>query len=229
MCSAILRRMTDIGSTRSPARRTTGAEAAAAAGAGCAGADTVAMPPRAMNDRMSFLVTRPPVPVPGTRAMSTWCSLAMRRTRGDDRWRSRPTGATASAAAGSEASTDAAAAATGIVPGCAGVAGAPAGAGAAGVAAAGAATGWLPGAPMVATGVLTGTVSPSRAVISSSTPATGDGISASTLSVEISNSGSSRSTVSPTFLIHRTIVPSAIDSPIWGIRTGVDMVRSSRN
>jgi hypothetical protein len=56
-------------------------------------------------------------------------------------------------------------------------------------------------------------------MISVSTPADGEGISASTLSVEISNSGSSRSTESPTFLIHRTIVPSAIDSPICGITT----------
>src|SRR5688500_6369400 len=54
-----------------------------------------------------------------------------------------------------------------------------------------------------------------------STPAAGDGISASTLSVEISNNGSSRSTVSPTFLIQRTTVPSATDSPIWGITTFV--------
>jgi hypothetical protein len=66
---------------------------------------------------------------------------------------------------------------------------------------------------------LTGTVSPSFTLISVRTPAPGDGISASTLSVEISNSGSSRSTVSPTFLIQRTMVPSAIDSPIWGITT----------
>ena len=29
--------------------------------------------------------------------------------------------------------------------------------------------------------------------------------------------------MSPTFLIQRTIVPSAIDSPIWGITTGVDI------
>jgi hypothetical protein len=29
--------------------------------------------------------------------------------------------------------------------------------------------------------------------------------------------------VSPTFLIHRTMVPSAIDSPIWGITTLVMM------
>ena len=49
----------------------------------------------------------------------------------------------------------------------------------------------------------------------------GDGTSASTLSVEISNNGSSRSTLSPTFLIQRTTVPSAIDSPICGITTSV--------
>jgi hypothetical protein len=67
-------------------------------------------------------------------------------------------------------------------------------------------------------------------LISVKTPAPGEGISASTLSVEISNSGSSRSTASPTFLIHRTIVPSAIDSPIWGITTfvGIDINSTSR-
>ena len=53
-----------------------------------------------------------------------------------------------------------------------------------------------PCAPITATTLLTGTVSPSCTRISSSTPAPGDGISASTLSVEISKSGSSRSTAS---------------------------------
>ena len=76
---------------------------------------------------------------------------------------------------------------------------------------------------MIATTLLTGTVSPSFTLISVRTPADGEGISASTLSVEISNSGSSRSTASPTFLIQRTMVPSAIDSPIWGMTTLVDM------
>src|SRR4051794_14584082 len=76
--------------------------------------------------------------------------------------------------------------------------------------------------PITATMLLTGTVSPSCARISESTPAPGDGISASTLSVEISNSGSSRSTLSPTFLIQRTIVPSATDSPICGITTSIN-------
>jgi len=54
-----------------------------------------------------------------------------------------------------------------------------------------------------------------------STPAIGDGISASTLSVEISKSGSSRLTVSPIFLSHLVTVPSAMDSPICGMITSV--------
>src|SRR4029079_13346243 len=78
-----------------------------------------------------------------------------------------------------------------------------------------------PEAPITATMLFTATVSPSLTRISETTPAGGDGISASTLSVEISKSGSSRSTLSPTFLIQRTIVPSAIDSPICGITTSV--------
>jgi hypothetical protein len=76
---------------------------------------------------------------------------------------------------------------------------------------------------MTATTLFTSTVSPSLARISVITPAAGEGISASTLSVEISKSGSSRSIVSPTFLIQRTIVPSATDSPICGITTSVDI------
>src|SRR5262245_48586017 len=77
--------------------------------------------------------------------------------------------------------------------------------------------------PITATTVLTATVSPSLTLMSTSVPAAGAGISASTLSVEISNNGSSLSTESPTFLIQRTIVPSATDSPIWCITTSVDM------
>ena len=71
------------------------------------------------------------------------------------------------------------------------------------------------------TTVLMATVVPGSTRISFRTPAAGAGISASTLSVEISNSGSSRSTVSPTFFIHLVMVPSAIDSPIWGMMTSV--------
>jgi hypothetical protein len=61
-------------------------------------------------------------------------------------------------------------------------------------------------------------------LISFSTPAEGDGISASTLSVEISNSGSSRSTLSPGFFSHLVIVPSKMLSPIWGITMSTAMI-----
>ena len=52
-------------------------------------------------------------------------------------------------------------------------------------------------------------------------PEAGEGISVSTLSVEISTSGSSAATASPTFFSHRVTVPSVTDSPSSGISTGV--------
>src|SRR5262245_54236906 len=176
--------------------------------------------------------------------MSTLCSFAILRTRGEERWR---IASSVVAARGGGAFSSRRPTAAG---GASGRAGGGAGA-AAGVtfacgsgfggssatlvsdvsdvsdtwgdtwATAGAARLASPAAPITATTLLTATVSPSCARISETTPAAGEGISASTLSVEISNSGSSRSTVSPTFLIQRTIVPSAIDSPICGITTSV--------
>ena len=63
----------------------------------------------------------------------------------------------------------------------------------------------------MATTVLTWTVEPSGNLISRRTPVTGEGISASTLSVEISKSGSSFWTVSPGGLLsHLVMVPSKI-------------------
>src|SRR5690606_18457813 len=50
-------------------------------------------------------------------------------------------------------------------------------------------------------------------------PATGVGTSESTLSVAISNTGSSASIVSPTSLTHRITVASATLSPILGINS----------
>ena len=50
-------------------------------------------------------------------------------------------------------------------------------------------------------------------------PLAGEGISTSTLSVVTSHTGSSASTQSPGCLRHSTIVPSATETPIWGIRT----------
>ena len=67
----------------------------------------------------------------------------------------------------------------------------------------------------------TSTVASSPAVISSSVPATGDGISVSTLSVDTSSSGSSTATVSPTCLSQRVTVPSVTLSPRAGMVTGV--------
>src|SRR5258708_7917412 len=118
---------------------------------------------------MSVLVMRPEAPVPGTFVRSTLLSFAILRTRGEERTRSP------SAAVGGGAAAGVAAAGTGAV----------------GAAAAGAAD--FPAVPpMTATTVLIVTVEPSATLISERTPATGDGISASTLSVEISKSGSSR-------------------------------------
>src|SRR5690242_19617795 len=71
------------------------------------------------------------------------------------------------------------------------------------------------------TTVLIATVLPSSTNTCDNTPAAGDGISVSTLSVEISNKGSSRSTCSPGFFSHFVSVPSTILSPIWGITTSI--------
>ena len=62
----------------------------------------------------------------------------------------------------------------------------------------------------------TATVWSASASTSAIVPATGEGTSASTLSVEISTSGSSTATVSPGFTRHSRIVPSATESPISG-------------
>src|ERR1700691_6050018 len=141
---------------------------------------------------------RPEAPVPGTWVRSTLLSLAILRTSGEERRRS-VSEALAATGCGTDAATGAGAAA--------GADGAAAG---------------LPAAPPItATTVLMLTVEPSGTLISERTPAMGEGISASTLSVEISKMGSSRWTVSPTFLSHLVMVPSVMDSPIWGISTSV--------
>src|SRR5205814_4458620 len=101
-------------------------------------------------------------------------------------------------------------------------AGAAAGAAFAGAGAGAAAA--APAASITATTVLMGTVWPSANLISFNTPADGAGISASTLSVEISKSGSSRCTLSPGFFNHLVIVPSKIDSPIWGMTMSVGII-----
>ena len=69
---------------------------------------------------------------------------------------------------------------------------------------------------MTASSPPTSTVSSSRALIFTTVPATGDGTSVSTLSVEISSNGSSTSTVSPSCFSHRVTVPSVTLSPSSG-------------
>src|SRR3954447_6559267 len=65
----------------------------------------------------------------------------------------------------------------------------------------------------------TGTVTPTSMRISVTRPATGDGISVSILSVEISQIVSSRSIQSPGFFFQSAMVPSATETPICGIVT----------
>src|SRR4029077_10054704 len=81
-----------------------------------------------------------------------------------------------------------------------------------------------PSAAIVPTTVFTPTVVPSVTLISCNTPEAGAGISASTLSVEISKRGSSRWTLSPGFFSHFVMVPSTMDSPIWGMMMSVGMI-----
>ena len=78
-----------------------------------------------------------------------------------------------------------------------------------------------PSCSMMASSAPTSTVSSAWTLMVFRTPATGEGTSVSTLSVDTSNRGSSASTRSPSCLIHRVMVPSVIDSPSSGILTGV--------
>src|SRR5260370_34066309 len=107
---------------------------------------------------------RPEAPVPGTLVRSTLFSFAILRTSGEERTRSPS--ATAGVGAGA-----------GVAAAGAGVGGAAAAAG----------TADFPAAPpMTATTVLMVTVEPSGTLISERAAAKGDGISASTLSLEVS-------------------------------------------
>src|SRR5208283_214959 len=182
---------------------------AAAVGA-VAGAPAGAAPDdAAIAASISCLVMRPPAPLPSRVERSTPCSFAMRRTNGEE-WIRSVEAAGVAAAAGAEgfpvADTGGGAIGVGVGAGAAG-----AGAGAVATA--------DPAPSITATTVWMGTVCPSGTLISFSTPAEGEGISASTLSVEISNSGSSRSTLSPGFFSHLVMVPSKMLSPLWAITT----------
>ena len=187
-----------------------------------------------MNARMSFFVTRPPAPVPGTVVGSTPCSPAMRATTGETKVRPFPADAATGAVVATAGGASALAAGTGWLAGSTGGGSAAttcsaSGTGAAGcsgaVASGGAASGGaaasLPAGPIRPTSVPTSTVCPSATRISRRTPSPGLGTSVSTLSVEISSSGSSRAIASPGCLSHFVIVPSETDTPICGITTSI--------
>src|SRR5687768_11123887 len=238
MCSAVRRRMLENGTTSSrPVAETAGAGAGAAArdgaagsGAGAAGLGAGAgVGPRPLiTASTSARVIRPPAPVPVIVDASSPFSAISRRTTGESS-RVSPlelagcgcsaAGAGAGAGEGgadrSPSLAAGAGAAAGAGSGCGSGAGDGAGAGSA--AGAGAGAGAAPESPMRARTVPTSTVSPSGTRISFNTPATGEGTSESTLSVETSNSTSSSLMLSPTFLNQRVMVPSVTVSPSWGI------------
>src|SRR5687767_7557499 len=76
---------------------------------------------------------------------------------------------------------------------------------------------------MTASSEPTSAVSSSATTIRCSTPAAGDGISVSTLSVETSSNGSSASTWSPSCFNQRVTVPSVTLSPSRGMVTDTGM------
>ena len=167
---------------------------------------------------MSFLVTRPPRPVPGTALTSTPCSEAMRATTGET---NVLPSAAPSVGAGGAGAAGAGAAACGAGAGSGAVSGSGSGSGAAGGSSAAGAGGAEPAGPITASFVPTSTVSPSWTRICSTTPEPGLGTSVSTLSVEISSSDSSAAISSPSFFSHLVIVPSDTETPICGMTTSI--------
>src|SRR5438477_4149384 len=89
MWSAVILRILENGSTRSPGHgATAGAATAGARGWGLGVGETSDVP-RSITPSMSCFVTRPAKPVPGIVEMSTRCSAAILRTRGVDLRRRR--------------------------------------------------------------------------------------------------------------------------------------------
>ncbi len=186
-------------------------------------------PPESMKPRMSFFVTRPPRPVPGTWPTSTLCSAAIRATTGETNAFSAVLGRSGGGcrSLGDRRGRDLGRR-VGRLGRCGlGLGGSAAGgSSAAGVSAAGASGAGAsavaasePSGPITASTVPTSTVSPSCTRIFWSTPVAGLGTSVSTLSVEISSSDSSAAIVSPGCFSHLVIVPSETETPIWGITT----------
>src|SRR5215204_893430 len=174
---------------------------------------------------MSFLVTRPPVPVPGISFISTPCSSARRRTTGEERVRRRVSASSISPRPSPSAWATACRVSLFCATGWASVPEAgnsSVGASAAVFSRGGAsAAGGAPSTATSAISVPTSTVEPSETRNFSIVPATGEGNSALTLSVSTSARGSSISTSSPSDLSQRVMVPSVTLSPSCGIVTGL--------
>src|SRR5215212_6285185 len=173
---------------------------------------------------MSFLVTRPPVPEPGTSAISTLCSSARRLTTGEERVRRSVSTSAISPcplpslrgvrAIGLSSPATGWASVSEAGNSSVGASSATFSRGGASVA------GESPSAATSAISVPTSTVMPSETRNLSIVPATGDGSSALILSVSTSARGSSISTSSPSALSQRVMVPSVTLSPSCGIVTG---------
>ena len=207
MCSAIERRIT-LSFTSSSRVPSTGAAFDAAGADGLAAGAAAAVVAAGLDSTIastSSRVTRPPMPDPRSEAASIPCSAASLRTAGDSLARSPLPSAPLADSAG--------------------VAGArpPAGSGGTSVrATAGSGGAGASEVPAPATSICpitapTRTVSPSPAEILTSLPSNGEGISALTLSVTTSTSGSSRFTKSPSCFSQWSTVPSVTDSPSCGI------------
>src|SRR6185437_15189888 len=177
-----------------------------------------------MKLRMSFLVTRPPRPEPGTWFGSTPCSDAILATTGETKLFPSVAASAAGVAAGAAASSGSGSTARSLVAVSPSALDAAADSAAASAVAGSGGAVWAwpfaAGAPPIcASFVPTSTVSPSWTTICVNVPDAGEGTSVSTLSVEISSSASSASTCSPSDFSHFVTVPSETDTPIWGITT----------
>ena len=179
------------------------AEGAAAAGAGAEYVGAAGFESASTSSRR----IRPPIPVPFTFARFTPSSLASLRTRGVTY---ASTGCVIGAAATGAGAETTGATATGAATTGAATTGA-------GFGAAGAATGAAPLVPINPRRAPTGTVVSTATSIANRVPATGEGISVSTLSVETSSNASSTATESPIFFSQRVTVPSLTLSPNAGI------------
>src|SRR6184192_245306 len=89
MWSAVILRILENGSTRSPGQGSTAGAATAGARDWGLGTGETSDAPRSITPSMSSLVTRPAKPVPGIVEMSTRCSAAILRTSGVDLRRRR--------------------------------------------------------------------------------------------------------------------------------------------